>query len=483
MDSDTNSIFDRKKNRLGIEKAMIFGFRISTYFIVFVFALIIGRIVVRGAPVLAGEGISFLTEHPKTLIGFYDEYQKYHRLTSLEYQDYEKANPEAVTLAKQSANFVGGGIGSPLVGTIILILICITFSMTVGISAAVFLNEYSKQGFFCQLTRLAVTSLVGIPSIVFGLFGLAFFCYFFPVISRNTPVDLSKAWEIPSCWYPSQIADEGYRIDVADHPPERAHQKIVVSKGEGALVFSVFNSRGDFVKRVKQAEIGATKPTWVDIERDLATIIALRDADGAEDFYQNKRTVEEENLISKLRPLLKLRKQLWLSFEGWKPSLIAAGFTLACMVLPIVITTCEDTLRAVPQGFRDASFALGATHWQAISKSVLPYALPGMLISSVLGILRVAGETAPIMFTGAFASGALPWVGLKEEGVWKIGEFFQRECEAMPYHIYILSAKTPQSELVRPMLDGAVLVFMLVIMAVATASVMLRMKIRKRMEW
>ncbi|MDF1812956.1 MAG: ABC transporter permease subunit [Verrucomicrobiales bacterium] len=479
-----DSKFERKKGRVSAELIATLILRGATYLVILSFLLIMGRIVVRGAPVLAKEGISFLTERPKILFGFYDENEKYHRLSSQEFREYQKENPNGIILSKQSANYSGGGIKSPLIGTLFLVLICIVLAMSTGIAAAVYLSEYSKRGPFIKVVRLAIINLAGVPSIVFGLFGLAFFCYFFPVITKSAPAERSaKAWEIPTWMYPSNFADEGYRIDMADTPPDSGSRKIIVHKADDGLEFSVFNARGAIVKRVKQYEIDATKPTWVDIENDLATIKSMRDSQSPEVFYQSSRTVEEEALISKLRPLLKLKRRLWLSFQGWEPSMIAAGCTLACMVLPIVITACEESLRAVPQGFRDAALSLGATQWQTVRKSVLPYALPGMLTASVLGILRVAGETAPIMYTGAFATGNLPWVGLREEGVWKVGEFFQRGCEAMPYHIYILSAKIPQSDLVRPMQDGAVLVFMLIVMALATTSVILRMRIRKKLKW
>src|SRR5437879_4351361 len=94
---------------------------------------------------------------------------------------------------------------------------------------------------------------------------------------------------------------------------------------------------------------------------------------------------------------------LFVIFFGWNVSLLSGWFTLGLMVLPAIITASEESLRAVPQGLREGSLALGATKWQTIRKNVLPYALPGILTSSILGIARVAGETAPIMFTAAYA--------------------------------------------------------------------------------
>ena len=101
---------------------------------------------------------------------------------------------------------------------------------------------------------------------------------------------------------------------------------------------------------------------------------------------------------------------LFVIFFGWNVSLLAGWFTLGLMVLPAIITASEESLRAVPQGLREGSLALGATKWQTIRKNVLPYAMPGILTSSILGIARVAGETAPIMFTAAYAMrDEMPW--------------------------------------------------------------------------
>jgi len=149
------------------------------------------------------------------------------------------------------------------------------------------------------------------------------------------------------------------------------------------------------------------------------------------------------------------------------------------MILPVIITACEESLRAIPMGFREASMALGATKWQTIRKSVLPYAFPGMLTASILGITRVAGETAPIMFTAAAAhKDELPW-----ESATGVGDFFTQSVQAMPYHIYTVAARIPQSEYTRPMQYGSVFVFMVLVMIFAALSVYLRIHFRKKLKW
>ncbi len=169
---------------------------------------------------------------------------------------------------------------------------------------------------------------------------------------------------------------------------------------------------------------------------------------------------------------------LFLNFSGWGVSLLSGWFTLAFMVLPVVITASEESLRSVPKGFREGSLALGATKWQTIRKAVLPYALPGILTSSILGIARVAGETAPIMFTAAYViSDKLPWQ------VAKISDFFFQGVMALPYHIYVVSSKIPQNEYTERVQYGTAFVFLLIVAIIATASIIFRNKLRNRYKW
>jgi len=170
---------------------------------------------------------------------------------------------------------------------------------------------------------------------------------------------------------------------------------------------------------------------------------------------------------------------MFVIFFGWNVSLLAGWFTLAFMVLPVVITASEEALKAVPNGFREGSLALGATKWQTIYKNVLPYALPGILTSSILGIARVAGETAPIMFTAAYVvSDKLPWQGLT-----KWTDFFFQGVMALPYHIYVVSSKIPQNEYTERVQYGTAFVFLGLVAVIAAASIILRNQLRNRYKW
>jgi phosphate transport system permease protein len=153
------------------------------------------------------------------------------------------------------------------------------------------------------------------------------------------------------------------------------------------------------------------------------------------------------------------------------------------MVLPVIVAACEEALKAVPQGFREASLALGASRWTCIRTAVLPYAAPGMLTASVLGVTRVAGETAPIMFTAAVLSrGNLPWQNLEGSGIFACSSFLTQQVEALPYHIYNLS-RLPGDEALDEMRNGSVFVFLMMVMAFSLGSVFLRARYRRRANW
>lgn len=159
-------------------------------------------------------------------------------------------------------------------------------------------------------------------------------------------------------------------------------------------------------------------------------------------------------------------------------SLLAGWLTLAFMVLPIIITASEEALKAVPKGYREGSLALGATKLQTIMTNVLPYALPGILTSSVLSIARVAGETAPIMFTAAFV--------VRDELPWQVQEatdFFFQGVMALPYHIYVVASKIPQNEYTHGVQYGTAFVFLFTVAAIAMTSIVLRVRLRKKYKW
>jgi phosphate transport system permease protein len=225
-----------------------------------------------------------------------------------------------------------GGILPCIVGTVLLGAGAILTAFPVGLSAAIYLNEFAQPGPFLRLVRLGINNLAGVPSVVFGLFGMAFF-----VIT---------------------------------------------------LKFGV--------------------------------------------------------------------------------SLLAGSLTLAAMSLPVIIGAAEEALKAVPDSYREASLALGATRMQTVFRAVLPAALPGILTGGILALSRAAGETAPIMFTAAvFYTPSLP------------ASVFD-EIMALPYHIYVLATAGTEIAKTRPLQYGTALVLIALVLGLNSAAILYRSHLRRK---
>ena len=220
-----------------------------------------------------------------------------------------------------------GGIRPCILGTAILSLGALLLAFPMGVASAVYLHEYAKRNAFARYVRLGVNNLAGVPSVVFGLFGLSFF----------------------------------------------------------------------------------------------------------------------------------------VTFCGFGVSILSGVLTL-----PVIIGTAEEALRSVPDTYREASLALGATKSQTIARVVLPCALPGMLTGAILGVARAAGETAAIMFTAAvFYTPKTP-------------DSIFSAVMALPYHMYVLATAGTEIEKTRPLQYGTGLVLILLVLGMNLLAVLLRDHLQRR---
>ena len=365
------------------ETAARWALRMGSYTVVFLTVAIFLFITYKGLPHATKPG--FLTELTSTL----------HVIETKSGEVIQTGPAEADAIkqklgdqfaSEKTIPYSGGGILGPIVGTALLVLVSVSVALFLGVCCAIYLSEYAKKGKFLETVRLAILNLAGVPSVVFGLFGL------------------------------------------------------------GAFVL--------------------TAPVFTDVPADRAIFVIPLG-------FTN------------------------LSFQGWDTCVLSGGFTLAFVILPVIITASEQCLQAVPQGFRETSMALGATRWQTIWRSVLPFATPGILTSTILGIARAAGETAPIMFTAALAfKDKLPWqkdlpplpadAGMFahwEQSVQRFLGIFTESVQALPYHIYTLAAKIPQNEYSEQAQYGSVFVFLVLVASLAATSIWLRIHLRKKYKW
>jgi phosphate transport system permease protein len=156
-------------------------------------------------------------------------------------------------------------------------------------------------------------------------------------------------------------------------------------------------------------------------------------------------------------------------FFNFGTSILAASLTLAIMTLPVVIVATREALQAVPQAFREACWNMGATRWQTIRKVVLPNSISGILTGVILEVSRTAGETAPIMFTGA--AFFLPFL---PQSVFD-------QTMAMSLHLFVISTQVPDVPEALPY--GVALVLILMVLAMNAISIAFRMWLRGRKKW
>lgn len=226
-----------------------------------------------------------------------------------------------------------GGILPAIIGTFYLTLGTAVFSVPLGVAAAVYLAEYAKDNALTRLIRVAIINLAGIPSVVYGLFGLG----------------------------------------------------------------------------------------------------------------------------------------LFVLFLRFGTSILSASLTLSIMTLPVIISASEEALRAVPQAFRTVSVSLGGTRWQTIWRIILPQAVPGILTGVILGLERAAGETAPILFTGAaFFLPRLPHSPLDA-------------TMALPYHLFVISTQVPEMPL--QIQYGTALVLISFVLGMNLIATVIRSRARARRQW
>jgi phosphate transport system permease protein len=160
---------------------------------------------------------------------------------------------------------------------------------------------------------------------------------------------------------------------------------------------------------------------------------------------------------------------LFVLFLNFGTSILAGSLTLGIMTLPIIISTAEEALRAVPLSFRVVSTSLGATRWRTIYRVVLPQALPGILTGVILGLERAAGETAPILFTvAAFFLPRLP------------GSIFDQTM-ALPYHLFVISTQVPSMPI--SIQYGTALVLLVFVLSMNLIATLIRSRHRKRRQW
>ncbi|MBX3402090.1 MAG: ABC transporter permease subunit [Phycisphaeraceae bacterium] len=324
-----------------------------------------------------------------------------------------------------------GGIFPVIFGTVSLTILLSIIVVPLGVVAALYMREYAKQGMVISIVRIAVNNLAGVPSIVYGVFGLGFFCYFVGEYVDTGPAAASVASR--GSWWVGVLA--------------------LVCTGVGAAWLGLFArpTPGSAATRGQRAMAWGAGSLWV--AAAVGAVWLLLTTPYFTGLYESSLP----NSVFRSRGLL------------W------SALTLALLTLPVVIVATEEAIAAVPRTMREGSYGCGASKWQTVRRIVLPRAMPGIMTGMILAMARGAGEVAPLMLVGVVklapelpVDGRFPFVHL------------ERSFMHLGFHIYDVGFQSPDSEAARPLVWTTTLVLVIVVLMLNLSAIRLRSRLRRR---
>lgn len=339
---------------------------------------------------------------------------------------------EFLTQEPREAN-AEGGVLPAIWGTVVMTLIMCVAVVPFGILAALYLREYARHGWIVSAIRVAINNLAGVPSIVFGVFGLGFFCYVAGAYIDGGPRHAGlQPLPVPHWWIGWALVGATWIAAVAVPLWYRSRYQ----EGSGRA------PRGIGVAAVSLLVIGLLGATYLLIHTPFF--------DGL--FVAN------------------LPNPTW-----GKGGIVWASLTLALLTLPVVIVSTEEALSAVPNSMREGSYACGASKWQTIRRIVLPQALPGIITGMILAMARGAGEVAPLMLVGALK--LAPELPLDLEFPYLHGH---RSFMHLAFHLFDLGFQSQNVDAAQPMVFTTTLLLIGIITALNVMAMWLRGVLRRR---
>lgn len=326
-----------------------------------------------------------------------------------------------------------GGVFPVIIGTVVLTLLLTVSVVPLGVVAAIYLREYATQGVVTSAIRIAINNLAGVPSIVYGMFGLGFFCYTLGGYVDAGPGETA----IPQTPWWVLIATLALMLGLA-----AALTAIGASRGP-------VERTGGVVRRVA----GAVS-WWAWIGCVCLAGYLIWSTPYFHGFFAEKLPEQ---------PTFGTRGILW------------AALTLALLTLPVVIVATEEAISAVPGSMRQGSLGCGASRWQTIRRIVLPASMPGVLTGAILAMARGAGEVAPLMLVGAV--NLAPTLPVSGEAPYLHGD---RTFMHLGFHIYNLGFQSPDAEAARPLVWTTTLLLVAIVLGLNMFAMLIRSRLPSR---
>ncbi len=384
-------------------------------------------------------------------------------LLSISVQGSSRLSTDLLTQSHSELRPAEAGMWPAIIGTLFICGVCALTALPLGIGTAVFLEEFKPRRSELRLLRkwirlpsqtwngianglfralrwfhgfiqLNISNLAGVPSIVYGLLGLSLFVYMFNVFGQ-IKVNEADGWELFGVQHYYQVLslERGQVVlipmEEGDPPTKKITQPLAGVTTAGQPI------------EIQVWQPGTPKPT------------------GA---------VERRQTVRKGATGGRYSRHAWYYFRlPFGRSFLAAGLTLSLVILPLVIISTQEALRAVPPSMREASLGLGATTWQTTREVCLPAAVPGIMTGSILSMGRAIGEAAPLLVIlgAAIAKNSGP-------------KHLMDDAVTMPVLIYNWAGR--QQEVYQELAAAAIIVLLVVLLIMNSLAIYLRQRLRQK---
>lgn len=360
-----------------------------------------------------------------------------------------------------SSSATTAGLRTALIGSFLIISITAVSALIVGIAAAVYLEEYASDNWLNNLIEINIRNLAAIPSIIYGMLGLAVLAQALAVFTGGYAFGVNL---------PAQSADQVVSyVDTAFGLPALSSDERKLLQERAASVRSDYAAFVNFiVSNIQTDAIDETTKEalvrqFLDYRVPSIASLARYSTPSLDDTRQSLVGIIPDGILSEIGlESLAENLRVYGTFNINGRTVLSAGLTLGLLILPVIIVNAQEALRAVPPSIREASYGLGATRWQTTARQVLPAALPGIMTGVILSVSRAIGETAPLLVVGAST-----FIGVDPNGPFS-------KFTVVPIQIYQWTSR-PEQEF-RAVAAAAIIILLIVMLLLNATAIFIRQR-------
>jgi len=360
------------------------------------------------------------------------------------------------------------GFKAALWGSVWVCAVCAAVSVPLGVGTAVLLEEYAPKGPLLRrvhaFIQMNISNLAGVPSVVYGIIGLTAFARMFGLFG---PANLSNYDDVLTL----TLKDGTVLVGTSLGEDESVLVLDDIRKGEQTVAMSDVARRSESYVRTHRFVL--RDATAVEGRITGSTPASIRLFTGPESPGSAAGVIDvARDSIAEYHPSSMVevgqRHRPWYFHLPFGSGVLAAGLTLMLVVLPIIVVSTREALRAVPPTLREGAMALGTTRWQMVSKMILPAAVPGIMTGAILAMSRAIGEAAPILVVSGIVF------------IMNTPSNLMSDFSAMPLQIYSW-ANMPQEEF-KGVAAAGIIVMLVVLCVFNLAAVLIRQRVQRGLQ-